>query len=114
MSRPSHARRVVMVADQPLDPVDEGGVVAGEPIGVVGGQGNGHLAPADLDIRMVVCASTASTTRLTNRIADRKSWWTKVLAMTSPVRCQPGSSCRVWVTAALSRMLLLRSSLPPP
>jgi hypothetical protein len=28
MSRPGHARRVVMVADQPLDPVGEGGVVA--------------------------------------------------------------------------------------
>jgi hypothetical protein len=27
MSRPGHAWRVVMVADQPLDPVGEGGVV---------------------------------------------------------------------------------------
>jgi hypothetical protein len=55
MSRPSHARRVVMVADQPLDPVGEGGVVADEPIGAVGGERKGHLVPADVDVRMVAC-----------------------------------------------------------
>jgi hypothetical protein len=56
MSRPSHARRVVMVADQLLDPVPEGGVVAGEPIGAVGGERKGHLVvPADVDVRMVAC-----------------------------------------------------------
>jgi hypothetical protein len=46
---------VVMVADQPLDPVGEGGVVADEPIGAVGGERTGHLVPADVDVRMVAC-----------------------------------------------------------
>jgi hypothetical protein len=85
-----------MVADQPLDPVGEGDVVAGEPIGAVDGERKGHLVPADVDVRMVVCGPGALATRLTNRIADRKSSWTKVLAMTSPVRCQAGNSCRPW------------------
>jgi hypothetical protein len=49
-----------------------------------------------------------------NRIADRKPSWTKVSAMTSPVRCQPGNSGRARVAAALSRLPLLRSSLSLP
>jgi hypothetical protein len=72
MSRPSHARRVLMVADQPLDPVGEGGVVADEPIGAVGGERKGHGVPADVDVRWLA-ASAASATRLTNPVADRKS-----------------------------------------
>jgi hypothetical protein len=44
-----------MVADQPLDRVGEGGVVADEPIGAVDGAGQGHLVPADVDVRMVAC-----------------------------------------------------------
>jgi hypothetical protein len=63
-----------MVADQPLDPVGKGGVVADEPIGAVAGEHKGHLVPADLDIRMVACGLGG--------VGDRKSSWTRVLAMT--------------------------------
>jgi hypothetical protein len=73
MSRPSHARRVVMVADQPLDPVGEGGVVADEPIGAVGGERKGHLFQRMSMSGWWLAASAASATRLTNRVADRKS-----------------------------------------
>jgi hypothetical protein len=63
-----------MVADQPLDPVGEGGVVADEPIGAVGGVS----VRVALFQRMSMsgwwlAASAASATRLTNRVADRKS-----------------------------------------
>jgi hypothetical protein len=103
-----------MVADQPLDPVGEGGVVAGEPIGAVGGEYQGHLVLAELDGRMVVCGLGGVGHSVANRIADRKPSWTKVSAMTSPVRCQPGNSGRARVAAALSRLPLLRSSLSLP
>jgi hypothetical protein len=55
MSRPGHARRVVMVADQPLDPVGEGGVVADEPIGAVGGERKVTLFQGMSMFRMVAC-----------------------------------------------------------
>jgi hypothetical protein len=111
MSRPSHARRVVMVADQPLDPVDEGGVVAGEPIGVVGGE------PCSIGSR---CQDGGCGLGSVGHSVDEPDRRPEVVVDeglggdVSPVRCQPGSSCRVWVTAALSWMLLLRSSLSLP
>ena len=43
-----------MVADQPLDPMGEGGLVAGELIGAVGGERKGHLVRAGLDAMMVM------------------------------------------------------------
>jgi hypothetical protein len=72
MSQPSHARRVVMVADQPLDPVGEGGVVADtqSALWVVS-------VPVTLFQRMSMpgwwpAASAASATGLSNRVADPK------------------------------------------
>jgi hypothetical protein len=62
-----------MVAEQPLDPVDEGGVVADEPIGAVGGERKGHLLFQRMSMSgWRLAASAPSATRLTNRVADRK------------------------------------------
>jgi hypothetical protein len=90
-------------------------VVAGELIGAVAGERKGHLVPADLDIRMVACGlggvghSVDEPGRRPEVVVDEG-----LGDDVSPVRCQPGNSCRFWVTAALSRMLPLRWALSPP
>jgi len=61
-----------MVADQPLDPVAEGGVVAAEPIGAVGGERRVTLFQRMSMSGWWLAASAGSATGLTNRVADRK------------------------------------------
>jgi len=61
-----------MVADQRLDPVGEGGVVADEPIGAVGGEPKGPLVPADVDVRMVACGLGGVGHWVDDRVADQK------------------------------------------
>jgi hypothetical protein len=53
--------------------VGEGGVVADEPIGAVGGERKGHLFQRMSMSGWWLAASAASATWLTNRVADRKS-----------------------------------------
>jgi hypothetical protein len=62
-----------MVADQRLDPVGAGGVVADEPIGAVGGEPRVTLLFQRMSMSgWWLAASAASATRLTNRVADQK------------------------------------------
>jgi hypothetical protein len=61
-----------MVADRPLDPVGEGGVVADEPIGAVVVSVRVTLFQGMSMSGWWLAASAASATRLTNRVADRK------------------------------------------
>jgi hypothetical protein len=62
----------MVVADQPLVPVGEGGVVAAEPIGAVGGERRVTLFQRMSMSGWWLAASAASAARLTNRVAVRK------------------------------------------
>jgi hypothetical protein len=80
----------------------------------VGGERKGHLVPADLDIRMVACGLGGVGHSVDDRVADRKSSSTGVLAMTCRRCAARPQLLQVLGEAALSGMLPLRWSLSPP